>query len=198
MRRVVSDGRRQSEGYERRRQRLIADACLGEVLDLGHAQLPNPYLAGERVVGLDLVAPTVPSGYREDRIGSVMELEATFGARRFDTVVAAELIEHLEDPYGFLRSVRRVIGPDGRLVLTTPNPLGFPVLFLEILRSRRWFYTTDHTFYFLPRWVDRMLDFTGFELERVHPVGLWLPVGHLPWAPTWMSYQLLYVARPRS
>ena len=198
MARIVSDGRRQSEPYERRRQQLVADAARGDVLDLGHAQLTNPYLDGSRVTGVDLVAPMDgPSGYREDLVGSVMALDEVVGGRRFDTVIAAELIEHLEEPYTFLRSVREVLHDDGRLVLTTPNPLGFPVLLLELARSTRFFYTTDHTFYFLPRWVRRMLEFTGFELVRTVPVGLWLPFGYIPWSPVALSYQLVYVAEPR-
>ena len=41
--------------------------------------------------------------------------------RTFDVVFAGELIEHLDDVRGFLASVRRHLGPVGRLVLTTPN-----------------------------------------------------------------------------
>ena len=45
--------------------------------------------------------------------------------RKFDTVFAGELIEHLDDPHGFLQSVRRHLEPGGRLVLTTPNAFYF-------------------------------------------------------------------------
>ena len=41
--------------------------------------------------------------------------------RQFDTVFAGELIEHLDDVRGFLRSVHRHLKPGGRFVLTTPN-----------------------------------------------------------------------------
>lgn len=41
--------------------------------------------------------------------------------RQFDTVFAGELIEHLDDVRGFLRSVHRHVKPGGRFVLTTPN-----------------------------------------------------------------------------
>ncbi len=41
--------------------------------------------------------------------------------RRFDTVFAGEVIEHLDNVHGFLSSVRRHLAPGGRLVLTTPN-----------------------------------------------------------------------------
>jgi SAM-dependent methyltransferase len=38
-----------------------------------------------------------------------------------DVVLSVEGIEHLENPYAFLRDIRRVLRPGGRLVLTTPN-----------------------------------------------------------------------------
>jgi SAM-dependent methyltransferase len=46
----------------------------------------------------------------------------------FDAVISTEGIEHLENHFLFLREVRRVLKPDGILVLTTPN--------ITALRSR--------------------------------------------------------------
>lgn len=39
---------------------------------------------------------------------------------RFDAVVSLEVIEHLAQPRALLRLARRVLGPGGRLILTTP------------------------------------------------------------------------------
>ena len=39
----------------------------------------------------------------------------------FDVVCSIEGIEHLEDPHHFLRDIHRVLRPEGRLILTTPN-----------------------------------------------------------------------------
>jgi SAM-dependent methyltransferase len=39
----------------------------------------------------------------------------------FDAVFSIEGIEHLENRFGFLRELHRVLRPDGTLVLTTPN-----------------------------------------------------------------------------
>ncbi|MBZ5592662.1 MAG: methyltransferase domain-containing protein [Acidobacteriia bacterium] len=44
-------------------------------------------------------------------------------AGSFDLVVAFEIIEHLNDWRGFLAEVRRVLAPEGRLVVSTPNRL---------------------------------------------------------------------------
>ena len=41
----------------------------------------------------------------------------------FDAVFSIEGIEHLENPFAFLREAHRVLRTDGRLVVTTPNIL---------------------------------------------------------------------------
>jgi 2-polyprenyl-3-methyl-5-hydroxy-6-metoxy-1,4-benzoquinol methylase len=42
-------------------------------------------------------------------------------AASVDAILALEVIEHLENPKGFLREVARVLRPGGGLVLSTPN-----------------------------------------------------------------------------
>ena len=176
--------------------RLLAALTRGQrVLDVGYAQWPNADLirAGRSVSGLDLERPTAPSGYDHEWVGDAAQLSQVLGEREFDTILAAEFIEHLERPYDFLRASHRHVAAGGRLLLSTPNPLAWPTLPFEWAHSRRRFYTEDHTFYFSPRWVRRMLERTGFRLVQVRGVGLW-PLG---WpCPTALSYQVVYVAEP--
>lgn len=187
----------QSTRYERRRLQMLASRAAGEVLDLGHAAMPNPFLDGQRTTGLDLAVPATPSGYRVDLVGSVLDVAEIVGPSRYDTVIAGELIEHLDEPYRLLQGIREVLASSGRLLLSTPNPVGFPTVLLEWKGSRRWFYTEDHTYYFPPRWVWRMLDRSGYEVIETLAVGLWLPIGYVPWCPVGLSYQVIYVAAPR-
>lgn len=186
-----------SDRYEHRRLRLIAGAAAGErVADLGYAQLPNRYLRAPHLVGVDVREPAVAApNYTAHITGDVTD-PATFGGQVFDTVIAAELIEHLEDPYGFLRMLHTVVAGDGRLVVSTPNPVAWPTVVAEWMNTRRWFYDPDHRWYLSPRWVRRMLEGAGWVLDRMVPVGLWLPVGVIPLAPVTLSYQVIYVARP--
>jgi 2-polyprenyl-3-methyl-5-hydroxy-6-metoxy-1,4-benzoquinol methylase len=44
-----------------------------------------------------------------------------FDDQSFDVVFSIEGIEHLTDRYRFLRELRRVLRPEGTLILTTPN-----------------------------------------------------------------------------
>lgn len=44
-----------------------------------------------------------------------------FADRSFDLIVAVEIIEHLENPWKFLRECLRVLRDDGQLIITSPN-----------------------------------------------------------------------------
>lgn len=194
--------RRRFGAYEYRRLRLLARYCRGQnVLDLGYADLPNPYLSGFYRVGVDLKQPNdhmlqvSASRYDEHIVADVRELTGTLSDRTFDNIIAGELIEHLENPYEFLRSIRSLLSPSGRLILSTPNPLAFPVLLFEFIRSKRCYYTQNHLFYFCPRWLERMLQVSGYGLLATRGVGLWNPLIPLP-CPVSLSYQVIYVGTP--
>ncbi len=47
--------------------------------------------------------------------------EAGYADEHFDVVVIHHVIEHLEDPIGMLKELRRVLKPDGWLILGTPD-----------------------------------------------------------------------------
>jgi SAM-dependent methyltransferase len=85
--------------------------------------------ASGAVFGLDIDAAVVEHFRREWGdpnliVGDAEDLPALSLARAFDIVVAGELVEHLSNPGRFLTGVGRLLAPDGRLVLTTPNGIG--------------------------------------------------------------------------
>ena len=53
-----------------------------------------------------------------------------------DAVVAAEIIEHLENPRALMRELVRVAKPGGAVVLTTPNQLSLLSLLTLIFKHR--------------------------------------------------------------
>jgi len=63
--------------------------------------------AGARAFGVPILAE------RLDRCPAL-------AGRRFDVVYASEVIEHVADPRGFVRTLAAFVAPDGVLVLTTP------------------------------------------------------------------------------
>lgn len=189
-----------SHRYEDRRLRLLAAEAVGDsVLDIGYAHWPNPHLGRFYRVGLDLNRPRTDHAtrYDEEIVGDVRSVFEAVGGRRFHTIICGELIEHLENPYQLLRDLRPLLRDDGRLLVSTPNPLAIPVVVAELFRLRRYFYSQEHLYYFLPRWVERLFQATGYEVMKLRGVGLWTPLGAMPLCPTALSYQVIYVGRAR-
>lgn len=73
-------------------------------------------------------------------------LDKEFDFGRFDVVMATEVLEHVENPYHFLRNALRQVGPGGALFLSSPNTAnvysllkqlvtGVPSFFHESLHS---------------------------------------------------------------
>ena len=137
-------------------------------------------------------APPADTGYDEHLRCDVLDLRGILSGRRFDYIVAAEFIEHVERPYDVLRVFHTLLEDDGTLVLTTPNPIGFPVFAYEWMNSTRRFFAPNHAYYILPRWMVHMLRRSGFETTLTKGVGIWPTL--IP-CPVTISYQVLYVAR---
>lgn len=77
-----------------------------------------------------------------------VDLNQAFAAqlqRRFDAIVALELIEHLENPRHFFRQCRQLLGAGGHLLVSTPN-LANPVSQAMFLREGmfQWFRDADY------------------------------------------------------
>jgi methionine biosynthesis protein MetW len=95
------------------------------VLDLGCSQgmLASPLREkGVSVTGVDIE----PAAHRASELEAYYErdleqpLEIPEG-RSFDYVVLADVIEHLKNRQQLLRSTRRFLKPEGRLIISTPN-----------------------------------------------------------------------------
>jgi SAM-dependent methyltransferase len=68
---------------------------------------------------------------------------------RYETIIAGELIEHLANPGQFLCNLARHLTPDGTLVLTTPNPFCFRLVW-KIWRYNRPQVHEEHVCWFDP------------------------------------------------
>jgi 2-polyprenyl-3-methyl-5-hydroxy-6-metoxy-1,4-benzoquinol methylase len=164
------------------RYKLFRELVAGkEVLDVGCVNHTLDTRLGERgkywlhehlrqtarhVVGVDYEAADIAKMKQEGY--DVVEADATnFDlGRKFDVVVAGEIMEHVVNPAGFLQSVKRHLKPGGFLVTSTPNA-NCLIFFLENLILGREIDNSDHVCIYSPTTIAKMFEKCGFELKEV-------------------------------
>ncbi len=151
-----------SGGFVRAARERGWDADATEVSASGLAALAG---CGARVFAGDLEDARYPDG-------------------AFDLCVSLEVLEHVPAPARHLSELRRVLRPDGLLLLTTPS---FAGLSRRALGLRWRVIDPEHLGYFTPRTLRAALRGAGFARARVISRGfdLWAwrsPAGNAPTA----------------
>lgn len=120
---------------------------------------PSAYgLAGARLLGLPIQQRTM---------AEAVDLHG----RSFDLVFAIEVLEHVDDPVGFLRELRELAGPDGVVAITTPRagaltPQTPPGQLYAALS------TGAHRFLTSPEHLCTMIEQAGFRWCHIDPFGM--------------------------
>ena len=141
----------------------------GRLLDVGCAAGFFLHAASERyeVTGVEVSA--FAAQYAREQFGLPVftgELaDAPLEPAAFDVVTLWDVVEHVRDPRAVLDEVARVTRPGGVLALTTGNVEG-PLARRDL---RRWdlMHPPGHLLFFSPRTLERLLNDTGFEVERL-------------------------------
>lgn len=170
-----------------RREPLILNRCAGKrVLDLGFIDAgwtPERIAGGNLLhlwikkaasllVGVDLddsfrhLLPAENENYRLF-FGNVEDerMMSTLREFDFDVVVAAEILEHVDNPGLFLKSVKSVMKPEATLVLTVPNGLrhqnaAYVAQGVEMVHP-------DHNYWYSPTTIQTLLTKNGFHVENL-------------------------------
>lgn len=86
---------------------------------------------------------------------------SSFAPAGYDVVLAFDILEHLEAPYDFLKRCADVLSPAGRLVVSTPNPLGWE----RVAFPRKWsgVRDPDHRYLFTAYTLKFLLQRAGLQ-----------------------------------
>jgi len=124
---------------------------------------------GWKTHGVEISGPQ--AAYCRTRGLDVSELpleENKFPDHSFDAVLASHLIEHLNNPGSFVREAYRLLKPNGRFYVTTPNITGLQA---RIFGSRWRSAIFDHLYLFSIKTLRKLLEDSGFRVERVKTWG---------------------------
>jgi 2-polyprenyl-3-methyl-5-hydroxy-6-metoxy-1,4-benzoquinol methylase len=112
--------------WGRKRRFITRLRRVGKVLDIGCATggfLDEMRRAQWETTGLEpnVHAAAIARGKGHRVMDTTLE-EAAFPAESFDVVTMWHVLEHIERPFEHLLEVRRILHPEGFLVLCVPNP----------------------------------------------------------------------------
>jgi SAM-dependent methyltransferase len=166
--------------WERRRDLLLSEVRRGErVLDLGCGA--GRFVAALRDAGADAVGVEIAEAAleraRRNVPGADLRLLEPDGSiplehGSVDLVWCSEVLEHTADAAHLLHEARRVLRPEGRLLVTVPYHGRVQAAAIALLRFDRHFDPQgQHLRFFTRSSLERMLDATGFEDVRISAVG---------------------------
>jgi 2-polyprenyl-3-methyl-5-hydroxy-6-metoxy-1,4-benzoquinol methylase len=173
--------RRMSERRLRDIERLVGPLREKRLLDVGcdtGVFVEFATAKGMSAIGIDVFDRVIEIGRAQGRDLRVGTLEAAgIADQSVDVVTGFDLIEHVDDPVGFVKNVARVLRPGGVVALETPNYEGLIYRLGRILdkfsgkaalsavQERLW--PPFHVQYFTAPALARLLAETGLEEVEV-------------------------------
>ncbi|MDE3226024.1 MAG: class I SAM-dependent methyltransferase [Nitrospirota bacterium] len=92
--------------------------------------------------------------------------ETPFVDDRFDVITLFDVLEHVFCPRTCLTEARRLLAPDGKLVIETPNMAGW---LPRVMGTRHpWIRPPEHLTYFTPPTLRLLLAQCGLRVEQLH------------------------------
>jgi SAM-dependent methyltransferase len=140
----------EEEGRRRSARRLLdllaQHVPSGRLLDVGSGHgllLDEARRRGYAAEGLEL--SRAAARHARETLGLLVHErtleEPLFEGERFDAIVLADLLEHLDDPCGALDRCAELLAPEGALMVVTPDPSS---LTAQLAGGRWWGYLPSH------------------------------------------------------
>jgi 2-polyprenyl-3-methyl-5-hydroxy-6-metoxy-1,4-benzoquinol methylase len=145
-------------------------AAPGALLELGSAKgymLALLSGLGWRVTGVEVADTAAQFSRRQFRVEvftGTLEAFRRSDGRRFDVVLAQDVLEHIPEPEQFLRAAHDSLRPGGWLIVDTPNVGGANV---EVVGERWRGFNPFHIYLFQRGTLTRALHQTGFTVRLI-------------------------------
>jgi SAM-dependent methyltransferase len=212
-----ADGRRASYTTSRRDVLAALPTVSGAVLDVGCSDGSVGVELARRGLGplwgIELdeeLAAVARTRLDEVLVGPVEQVldDPRLDGQRFDLVIAADVLEHLVDPWAVYARLVDLLEPGGHILVSVPN-VAFWDTFWNLLRGRwprrdRGIHDATHLRWFGRRDVEELVASHGVTVvsfrrnrrlvERPHPVNRLAPLVAWIW-PNLFTFQFVVVGR---
>jgi len=135
--------------------------------------------SGFDVHGVDVSASAVQTANEalgEDRVRTGHLQDMDFSGHPFDLVVLADVLEHVRDPWNFMRHVHSLLKPGGLIFVAVPSLDSLSAR----LMGRFWVeFKPEHLFYFNRPTLTRTLDACGYQDITIRPGYKVLSLGYI-------------------
>ncbi len=189
---------------------MIAEGAL--VLDIGcHTGIMGEVLRQQKkakVIGIDtdLAALEIARSRLQAALFLDVEKEGweeqllAEGYHRFDSILFGDVLEHTREPERILRQARKLVRPGGNVIVSVPNIAHWRIrlgLFLG-----RFEYTDSgildrtHLRFFTRRSAQRLLEDSGYTIDRTDVAAYSLPHRLIRMFPTLLAIQIVMRAQP--
>ncbi len=97
--------------------------------------------------------------------------EINYPENTFDVITMYDVLEHIPDPKNVLDTIKKILKPDGLLVIQSPN---IDSLMAQLTGSNWcWLTPPDHLFHFTPQTLKKLLTNQGFNIVSLYT---WEPI----------------------
>jgi SAM-dependent methyltransferase len=128
-----------------------ADAPLAiERINAGQLLQQRVEKVATEVIGIDISEESIQL-LQENGIVSVrvMDAEQMSFDRKFEVILAGDVLEHVSNPGLFLKQIPELLEPNGELIIAVPH--AFTLLALKVWLSQKESVHKDHCFYYSPK-----------------------------------------------
>tara|TARA_B110000091_G_scaffold47134_1_gene51632 strand:+ start:627 stop:1607 length:981 start_codon:yes stop_codon:yes gene_type:complete len=109
--------------------------------------------------------------FLKDEIGIEADTEflenSRFANEKYDVVCAFQVMEHVEDPVAFLKSLKKVTRPNGEVFIEVPNLRDALLSVWDVQSHRKFFYHSAHLHYFTEKTLSKIAQKAGFDIADV-------------------------------
>lgn len=160
-----------------KKEKILTEAqSEGSVIEIGcgEGQIIN-YVKAKEKLGVDISPTRIRQAtqnarkIREKTMFQTGDAEKLAGfKKKYDVIIASELVEHLPEPGKFFRGAKNLMGDGSIMILTTPNIFSLRRILAKIFFGRSGDKTHLHTF--SPKRLEELLKSEGFTVTKHIPL----------------------------